>query len=124
MPEKRESPDRAAGIAPAAIAETRTIASTFRVRPQATWPNCDDSTTDIETFRQEVEDLVNLANDGHGMQPKEELKVIGLCLKQSRSKAFQVLMKSFRQSGLYAEDPPECLKLLWECLMKFQEDTL
>ena len=67
---------------------------------------------------------MGLANDGRGMNTKEQLRVLGQNLKQSRHKAFEVLMKESRQSGAYTENPEEVLRSAWERLMEFQEDMI
>ena len=41
--------------------------STIQLRPEVKWPHLDDNDHDIETFYEEFEEIIDLANDGRGM---------------------------------------------------------
>ena len=47
--------------------------SPIQIRPNVTWPSLGDTDNDVETFIEEYEEVVGLANDGRGMSAKEKL---------------------------------------------------
>jgi len=52
---------------------------------------------DVVTFIEEYEEVVGLA--------KEKLRCFGQCLKQSRAKAYKVVLKEARLRGWLESDP-------------------
>ena len=63
------------------------------------WPECNDHTTDIDTFKFEFTNLLKLGNYGYGYPKREEVLLLGTMLKQSRKRAYEVILKRARSAG-------------------------
>ena len=78
------------------------LSSTIRVNPTVQWPKLSDEGPDcreVEEFFEKFDETCNLANDGAGMADKERLKVLSACLRGSREKTYQVLLRKHRLLG-------------------------
>ena len=100
------------------------VRSTIQLRPEVKWPHLDDNDHDIETFYEEFEEIIGLANDGRGMNAVEKLRCLGQCLKRSRHKVYKVVIKESRLCGRLKEDPGAVYDLVRERLMEFKEGLL
>ncbi|CAK0865466.1 unnamed protein product, partial [Prorocentrum cordatum] len=98
--------------------------STIQVKPQYSLPTLGDGDFDVDSFVEEFEEMVGLANDGAGMSATEMVRVLGTCLKGSRQRAYKVELKQARRSGRLAADPDEVYQSLKERLMEFKEGLL
>ena len=56
-------------------------------------------TAEVAEFFETFEETIGLANDGAGMSEKERLKVLAGCLKGSRQKTYENLIKKHRALG-------------------------
>ncbi|CAK0832647.1 unnamed protein product [Prorocentrum cordatum] len=98
--------------------------STIQVKPHYSLPTLGDGDFDVDSFVEEFEEMVGLANDGSGMSATEMVRVLGTCLKGSRQRAYKVELKQARRSGRLAADPDEVYQSLKERLMEFKEGLL
>ena len=84
------------------------LSSTIRVNPTIQWPKLGDDGPDcreVAEFFEAFEETVGLANDGAGMTDKGRLKVLSACLKGSRQKTYENLIKKHRAIGEVENDP-------------------
>ena len=72
------------------------VRSTIQLRPEVKWLHLDDTDDGIETFYEESEEIIGLANDGRGMNAVEKLRCLGQCLKRSRLKVNKVVIDESR----------------------------
>ncbi|CAK0835569.1 unnamed protein product [Prorocentrum cordatum] len=98
--------------------------STIQVKPHYSLPTLGDGDFDVDSFVEEFEEMVGLANDGAGMSATEMVRVLGTCLKGSRQRAYKVELQQARRSGRLSADPDEVYQSLKERLMEFKEGLL
>ena len=85
--------------------------SVIRVDARLPWPvlgNGDEyaSGTDVEEFYAAFATVTGLANNGRGMSARERLLILRSCLRRSRARVYDVILKSHEKDGL-VEDKPE-----------------
>jgi len=102
----------------------RTPGSTIRVEPRVQWPALgDDGTggTEVQDFYEKFEEVCGLPNNGKGMSDKEMLITLKNCLKGSRRKIYENILKSHRDECLMETDdgPGIMYKEVQARLMKF-----
>ena len=98
--------------------------STIQVRPTLHWPHLGDDDFDVELFLEEFEETVGLANNCTGMNYREKLRVLGSCLKQSRAKAYKVVVQAARRSGELEADPRAIYDRVCSRLLEFREGLI
>merc|ERR1712194_368127 len=81
--------------------------STIQIKPNYSLPTLGDGDFDVDSFVEEFEEMVGLANDGSGMSAVEMIRVLGTCLKGSRQRAYRVELKQARRSGRLVGDPDD-----------------
>ena len=77
----------------------KVLRSTIQVRPPIEWPQLVDADRDVRKFWLDFDDITGLANDGQGMAPREALKVLRSCLKQSYAGIYKVEKDKAQLSG-------------------------
>ena len=100
------------------------VPSIIQTRPSVAWPTFGDDDHDLEKFREELEEVCGLANNGRGMSYEEMFRVVGSCLKKSRHQTYQLWKDECRKSNLLESSPEECYTGLWFRLEEFKESML
>ena len=98
--------------------------STITVRPHMEWPSLGDDDHDVEDFFDRFEETVGLANDCKGMNSREKLRVLRSCLKQSRAKVYDVVLKAARANGDLEANPKAVYDRVKGRLMEFRETQI
>ena len=83
-----------------------------------------DQDFDVDTFVEEFEELVALANEGKGMNHTEMVRCIGSCLKGARKQAYRVELRAARHDGRLKEAPEEVYRQIILRLQEFKEGLL
>ena len=100
------------------------VPSTIQTRPTVSWPMFGDDDHDLDKFREELEEVCGLANNGRGMSYKEMFRVLGSCLKKSRHQTYQLWKDECRKTNLLESSPEECCNGLWFRMEEFKESML
>lgn len=78
----------------------------------------------MQRFWLEFDDVTGMANDCLGMAPREALRVLRSCLKQSYAGIYKVEKDKAQMSGEFTADPAAVLKRVHERTLEFEETTL
>ena len=79
--------------------QTRKRHSTIRVEPKIQWPHLGDDGyggREVQDFYEKFEEFCNLANDGEGLADREMLIALKNCLKQSRRKIYDNVVRAHK----------------------------
>jgi hypothetical protein len=94
--------------------------SVISIRPNIQFPSLTDEDMDVEGFLERFDELVNLANDGTGLPPREAIHILQNCIKgKHRRLAFSIVMKTSKQDGTWETDPASVLAKIREELVRF-----
>ena len=96
-----------------AVAEAR--AKTPVYDPDLSGPVLDDDFTDhksVTDFYDQFESTVHLANDGQGMSDLEVLITLRACLRQHRSKSYDLLCERGLSNGTVKSDPGKVYQVI------------
>ena len=86
----------------------------------ASWPSLGGQDVDVDSFIEEFEELMGLANDGKGMHATERVHCIRSCLRGSRIQAFQREVRAARREGRLQRDPHGGCQRILERLREFK----